>query len=85
VPNEVVVQVGSDGYVDFANNSNGTVQLVVDISGYFINGSGAKFVPITPERVPRHALRPEHGNGPRRERHGHPADGAGLHRRVPAR
>jgi len=50
VPNEVIVQVGSDGYVDFANNSTGTVQLVVDISGYFTNGSGAKFVPITPER-----------------------------------
>jgi PKD domain len=50
VPNEVVVQVGADGYVDFADSGTGTADLLVDISGYFTPGSGAKFVPITPLR-----------------------------------
>lgn len=50
VPNEVVVQVGSDGYVDFADSGKGTTDLLADISGYFVSGSGAKFVPIVPRR-----------------------------------
>jgi len=50
VPNEAVVQMGADGYVDFANSGKGATDLVVDISGYFTTGSGAKFVPITPLR-----------------------------------
>lgn len=50
LPNEVVVQVGPDGYVDFADSGKGSTDLLVDISGYFTVGSGAKFVPITPLR-----------------------------------
>ena len=50
VPNEVVVQVGSDGYVDFANYGKGEVNILVDLSGYFTAGSGEAFTPLTPLR-----------------------------------
>ncbi|HUN35601.1 MAG TPA: fibronectin type III domain-containing protein [Trebonia sp.] len=41
VPNLVVVQVGSDGKVGFYNSSGGTVQVVADLSGYFVSPLGA--------------------------------------------
>ncbi|MBR7833604.1 right-handed parallel beta-helix repeat-containing protein [Actinospica durhamensis] len=50
VPNEVVVSVGADGYVDFTNSGKGQADLVVDLDGYFTTGSGDYFVPIDPER-----------------------------------
>ena len=50
VPNEVVVQVGSDGYVDFANHGEGEVNILVDLSGYFTLGAGEAFTPLTPLR-----------------------------------
>jgi hypothetical protein len=34
VPNLVVAPVGADGKVDFYNGSNGTVQLIADVSGW---------------------------------------------------
>ena len=39
VPNLVTVKVGADGAVDFTNMSAGTVNLVADLSGYFLAGS----------------------------------------------
>lgn len=48
--NTMIMQVGADGYDDAANVGAGAANLVVDISGYFTAGSGAKFVPITPTR-----------------------------------
>lgn len=51
VADEAVVKVGSDGYVDFTNTSNGTVELIVDLSGYFSTGTGSAFVPLTPKRA----------------------------------
>ena len=51
VANEVVVQIGSDGYVDFKNASPGTVDLVVDYNGDFETVSdGSAFTPIAPTR-----------------------------------
>lgn len=38
VPNLVVVPVGSDGQVTLYNGSNGTVQLLADVQGYFAAG-----------------------------------------------
>ncbi len=49
--NEAIVKVGADGYVDFTNTSAGSVDLIVDMSGYFTSGSGMAFVPIAPTRV----------------------------------
>ena len=39
VPNLVTVEVGADGAVDFTNTSTGTVDLVADLSGYYLTGS----------------------------------------------
>jgi len=50
VANEAVVQVGSDGAVDFTNTGSGTVNLMVDLTGYFTGGSGNAYVPLTPAR-----------------------------------
>lgn len=48
--NETVVQAGSDGYVDFTNTSTGSVDLVLDLTGYFTSAAGATFTPIAPIR-----------------------------------
>lgn len=55
VPNLVVVGVPSDGRVRFFNGSDGSVQLVADVSGYFTgastpNGQGA-FGALAPRRL----------------------------------
>jgi hypothetical protein len=51
VANMAVVAVGDDGYVDLRNNSSGTVDLVVDISGYYTPTSAGKgYTAITPAR-----------------------------------
>ena len=55
VPNRVVVPLGPTGQVSFYNDA-GSTDLVVDVDGYFTNGSttpaGASlFSPITPVRV----------------------------------
>ena len=50
VANETIVKVGSNGYVDFTNTGTGTLNLIVDLTGYFTIGSGAAFMPITPTR-----------------------------------
>ena len=52
VPNLVITPVGSDGEVDLYNGSAGTVQLVADVSGYFL-GSGSdsgSLEPMAPVR-----------------------------------
>jgi hypothetical protein len=50
VPNRVIVQVPADGVVDI-RNSVGSVNVAVDIDGYFTAGSGAQFTSLTPARV----------------------------------
>jgi hypothetical protein len=49
--NEAIVKVGADGYVDITNTSAGTVDLIVDLTGYFTADAGMGFVPIDPTRV----------------------------------
>ena len=54
VPNLVIVGVGTDGAVDLHNASAGTVNLIADITGYFLGGTvstpGA-FTPMTGSRL----------------------------------
>jgi len=50
VPNLVIAPVGADGDVDLYNGSLGTVQLVADVSGYFLS-SDRSFAPLTPSRL----------------------------------
>jgi hypothetical protein len=54
VPNRVIVPVAADGSVDIYNNS-GSVDVVVDVSGWFTDastgGTGAHFIPTSPTRV----------------------------------
>lgn len=55
VPNLVVVRVSSDGSVRFYNGSSGSIQLVADVSGYYLgadapSGQGA-FGALPPRRL----------------------------------
>lgn len=54
VPNRVLVKVGASGKVDLYNFA-GTVDLVVDVGGYFTdsssNGGAGGFAPLTPTRL----------------------------------
>jgi hypothetical protein len=61
VPNRVTVQIGSANSVDFYN-SNGDVDVVVDLSGFYTTDAvaGAHFVPTSPHRV----LDSRYGSGP---------------------
>ncbi|MFC1420914.1 TolB family protein [Streptacidiphilus cavernicola] len=52
IANQVVVPVGADGEIDFANHSQGTTQVVADISGYYTSDStGAGFTADGPARL----------------------------------
>jgi alpha-tubulin suppressor-like RCC1 family protein len=54
VPNLVFAPVGPDGRVAFHNASSGTVQLVADVSGYYLSGSpvvAGAFGLVAPTRV----------------------------------
>ncbi|MGI8415747.1 MAG: DUF1906 domain-containing protein [Nakamurella sp.] len=62
VPNLVVAKVSSAGKVDLYNGSTGTVQLIADITGYYLGGTPTApgtFVPLAPQR----ALDTRHGTG----------------------
>ncbi|MHB8262943.1 MAG: IPT/TIG domain-containing protein [Acidimicrobiales bacterium] len=55
VPNRVIVKVGANGQVSVYNNSGGA-NLIVDVSGYYTDGSsstqtGSLFNPVTPARI----------------------------------
>jgi len=50
VPNAVTVKVGSLGQISLYNNS-GSVDVVVDVVGYFEPGTGAAFHPLSPVRI----------------------------------
>jgi cell wall-associated NlpC family hydrolase len=54
VANLVVSRIGTDGKVNVANVSGGTVHLVADVSGYYLSGPGTAagtFTSLTPVRV----------------------------------
>jgi|GEM_PF-645402 len=54
IPNTVIVPVGQDGKIQLFNGSDGTVHLIVDVSGYTLSGTptvpGA-VVSVTPARI----------------------------------
>ena len=51
----VVVPVGADGKISFANNSASTIKLTGDVTGYYLSGAGAAmsggFAALEPARV----------------------------------
>ncbi|KQR16676.1 Ig-like domain-containing protein [Cellulomonas sp. Leaf334] len=50
-PNMVIVKLGSGGKVSFYNDA-GTVQLIADVQGWFVDGSGdASYLPVEPTRA----------------------------------
>lgn len=49
--NSVVVPVGSNGEVNLYNYGSASVDLVVDVEGYFTNSATGAFVPVTPSRL----------------------------------
>ena len=54
VPNLVIAPVGADGKIDLYNGSGGTIQLMADVSGYFLLGAPAvagAFGSVLPSRV----------------------------------
>ncbi len=51
VANQVVVKVSSAGKVAITNTSSGTVQIIADVSGYYLNTLAGSFVPLSPTRV----------------------------------
>lgn len=54
VANAVTVKLGTDGTVTLENGGAGSVDLLVDVNGYFVDGTPTKpgmFVPLTPSRI----------------------------------
>jgi hypothetical protein len=57
VPNLVVVPLKTDGAVDIANNSSGTVQFIADLEGYYTTSTSvnsvtsSSYTPISPLRA----------------------------------
>ena len=54
IPNLVIVPVGADGKIQLFNGSNGTVQLLADVAGYYRAGTPAAigaFASLTPNRI----------------------------------
>lgn len=51
VANQVFVQTGSDGSIDFYNNGTGTVDVIADLTAMLTNGIGAGYQPISPVRM----------------------------------
>jgi hypothetical protein len=51
VANQVFVQTGSDGAIDFYNNGTGTVDVIADLTAMFTTSIGEGYQPISPQRV----------------------------------
>ena len=51
IANQVDVQTGSDGSIDFYNGTGGTVDIIADMLGMFTPAGGAGYTPITPVRL----------------------------------
>jgi alpha-tubulin suppressor-like RCC1 family protein len=54
IPNLVTVKVGGNGKVSFFQSGPGTASLVVDVAGYFLDGSVTQlgmYVPLSPARI----------------------------------
>lgn len=51
VPNLAIVPVSEDGYVELANRSTGTVDLIADVTGYFTRSAAAGYTSVKPSRL----------------------------------
>ena len=54
IPNLVIAPVGTDGVVDLFNGSTGTVQLIADVSGWYLSGTpvaAGGLTPLPPSRI----------------------------------
>ncbi|MFH9353455.1 right-handed parallel beta-helix repeat-containing protein [Kitasatospora sp. NPDC017646] len=51
VANAVIVPVGADGRIQVYNAAGAPSDVIVDVVGYYGAGSGAAFMPVTPERL----------------------------------
>ncbi|MFF4099119.1 PKD domain-containing protein [Streptomyces sp. NPDC001903] len=51
VPNLAVVPVGEDGYVELANRSEGSVDLIADVTGYFTRSAAGGYTSVKPSRL----------------------------------
>ncbi|MEV6579895.1 hypothetical protein AB0M92_17235 [Streptomyces sp. NPDC051582] len=51
VPNLAIVPVGEDGYVELANRSEGPVDLIADVTGYFTRSAAAGYTSVKPSRL----------------------------------
>ncbi|MFF1340349.1 hypothetical protein ACFVYT_20955 [Streptomyces sp. NPDC058290] len=51
VPNLAIVPVGEDGYVELANRSEGPVDLIADVTGYFSRSAAAGYTSVKPSRL----------------------------------
>lgn len=53
-PNAVTIKLGTNGKVTLLNTSNGTVDLIADVNGYYLTGAATQpgmFVPLAPARI----------------------------------
>ena len=50
IPNSVTVKVGENNQISVYNN-NGNADVIVDVVGYFVAGTGDEFHPLTPNRI----------------------------------
>ncbi|WP_328923794.1 hypothetical protein OG429_03575 [Streptomyces sp. NBC_00190] len=51
VPNLAIVPVGEDGYVELANRSVGSVDLIADVTGYFTRSAASGYTSVKPSRL----------------------------------
>ncbi len=54
IPNLAIVRLGADGQISLANNSSGTVHLIADVAGYFLDGAPTdpgSFAALDPSRI----------------------------------
>ena len=51
VPTLATIAVGADGYIDLYNSSTGTADVIVDVSGYYVQATGSRYTPLTPARI----------------------------------
>ncbi|WUB00459.1 hypothetical protein OG974_30960 (plasmid) [Streptomyces sp. NBC_00597] len=51
VPNLAIVPVGEDGYVELANRSVGSVDLIADVTGYFTRTAASGYTSVKPSRL----------------------------------
>ena len=80
-PNMVVLPVGTDGKIKLFNGSPGTVQLLGDVTGYFVGGTPTapgSLAPLTPARVLDTRIEPgREWTGTRERRHRRAIDRTG--------